>query len=341
MPDNWRNRSVIKRVGNRLWVQAMSANTQRETALAKRVFFIILTDCICWMPVIVIGLRSLVEKSFRTPGDLAVWIAVFVLPFNSAINPILYTLSTTQVRDVLKAKWQQLCNYFMAKCSRTQTGEDVRDPGHGQALEMRTFGAAGGEEAEEELEKDQEEVHKHDHPCLEHTEPQDTCKWKLNTKHRKPAKPEQPETEPTDSTDKITPHPKETETKDHKQSHKDVAANSEYEELPTDFQGDQDQSTDEVEIQQDPESDDSDDSNDESKDQSEHEKIVEHTNHEEPEERDETEEVEKAQDKHEDPSEKKDEPEKQEEESEEQHEDDVEDEPDKPLSWKRRTVYRE
>lgn len=82
---------------NRCQVQAMSANTQRETALAKRVFFIILTDCICWMPVIVIGLRSVVEKSFRTQGDLAVWIAVFVLPLNSAINPILYTLSTTQV----------------------------------------------------------------------------------------------------------------------------------------------------------------------------------------------------------------------------------------------------
>ena len=84
-------------VMNRCQVKARSANTERETALAKRVFFIILTDCICWMPIIVIGLRSIVEKSFRTPGDLTVWIAVFVLPFNSAINPILYTLSTTQV----------------------------------------------------------------------------------------------------------------------------------------------------------------------------------------------------------------------------------------------------
>ncbi|XP_022784713.1 G-protein coupled receptor GRL101-like [Stylophora pistillata] len=133
-------------VVNRCRVQAMSANTQRETALAKRVFFIILTDCICWMPVIVIGLRSIAEKAFRTRGDLAVWIAVFALPLNSAINPILYTLSTTQVRNVLKAKWQQLCNYFMAKCTRTQTREDVRDPGHDQAFEMRTFGAAGREE---------------------------------------------------------------------------------------------------------------------------------------------------------------------------------------------------
>ena len=102
-------------------------------------------------------------------------------------------------------------------------------------------------EAEEEPEKEQEEVHKHDHSCLEHTEPQDTCKWKLNTKHKEPAKPEQPETEPTDSIDKIAAQPMKTVTKDHKQSQKDVAANSEYEELQTDFQGDQDQSTDEGE----------------------------------------------------------------------------------------------
>ena len=77
--------------------RSRSANTKRETALAKRVFFIILTDCLCWMPVIVIGLRSILEKSFSAPGDLAVWIAVFALPINSALNPILYTFSTPQV----------------------------------------------------------------------------------------------------------------------------------------------------------------------------------------------------------------------------------------------------
>ncbi|PFX11743.1 Relaxin receptor 1, partial [Stylophora pistillata] len=73
-----------------------AADLRREASLAKRVFFIVLTDCVCWLPIVVIGLRSLLEKSFGTPGDLAVWIAVFVLPVNSAINPILYTLSTKQ-----------------------------------------------------------------------------------------------------------------------------------------------------------------------------------------------------------------------------------------------------
>ena len=81
----------------RMKAKSRAADLRREASLAKRVFFIVLTDCVCWMPIVVIGMRSLVEKSFRTPGDLAVWIAVFVLPVNSAINPILYTLSTVQV----------------------------------------------------------------------------------------------------------------------------------------------------------------------------------------------------------------------------------------------------
>ncbi|PFX16931.1 G-protein coupled receptor GRL101 [Stylophora pistillata] len=82
----------------RLKAKKRAADLKREASLAKRVFFIVLTDCVCWLPIVVIGMRSLLEKSFRTPGDLAVWIAVFILPVNSAINPILYTLSTKQAK---------------------------------------------------------------------------------------------------------------------------------------------------------------------------------------------------------------------------------------------------
>ena len=78
--------------------RARSSGAKREMALAKRVFFIILSDCACWMPIIVVGIRSLVEKNFHPPADLSVWIAVFALPINSALNPLIYTLSTPQVR---------------------------------------------------------------------------------------------------------------------------------------------------------------------------------------------------------------------------------------------------
>jgi len=90
--------------------RSKSATAKRERALARRVFCIILTDCACWMPVIVIGLRSILEKSFSSPGDIAVWLAVFVLPINSALNPILYTLSTPQVRtSFLLLEFESIC----------------------------------------------------------------------------------------------------------------------------------------------------------------------------------------------------------------------------------------
>ena len=74
-----------------------AVSSKRETSLAKRLVCIILTDCACWIPIIVIGLKSLLEKGFTIPEDIDAWIAVFVLPINSAINPLLYTFSTPQV----------------------------------------------------------------------------------------------------------------------------------------------------------------------------------------------------------------------------------------------------
>ena len=76
-----------------------STNVKRESTLAKRVAFIILTDFCCWMPVIIVGILSL-TGSFNDPEkQVYVWMAVFVLPFNSSVNPILYTLATPQMRD--------------------------------------------------------------------------------------------------------------------------------------------------------------------------------------------------------------------------------------------------
>ncbi|PFX12582.1 Relaxin receptor 2 [Stylophora pistillata] len=111
-----------------------AADLRREASLAKRVFFIVLTDCVCWLPIVVIGVRSLLEKSFRVRGDLAVWIAVFVLPVNSAINPILYTLSTPQVRGVINAKLRPLWDYLIAKVGLNQNVE-AQD----QGMEMRVI----------------------------------------------------------------------------------------------------------------------------------------------------------------------------------------------------------
>ena len=90
--------------------QVRSTNMNRESQMARRMVFIILTDFLCWMPVIVIGLLSLLGKFHDPEKQAYVWIAVFVLPVNSSINPILYTFSAPLVRKKIGQKRDSLCS---------------------------------------------------------------------------------------------------------------------------------------------------------------------------------------------------------------------------------------
>lgn len=40
--------------------------------------------------------------SFPSPGTITSWVVIFFLPVNSALNPILYTLTTSFFKDKLK-----------------------------------------------------------------------------------------------------------------------------------------------------------------------------------------------------------------------------------------------
>ncbi|KAK2165775.1 hypothetical protein LSH36_45g04017 [Paralvinella palmiformis] len=71
---------------------ARSPQMKSDRAMARRMTFIVLTDFCCWIPIIGLGIASL--GGAKVPPQVFAWIAVFVLPLNSAINPLLYTLST-------------------------------------------------------------------------------------------------------------------------------------------------------------------------------------------------------------------------------------------------------
>ncbi|XP_067045213.1 G-protein coupled receptor GRL101-like isoform X2 [Acropora muricata] len=66
------------------------------SSIGSRMVFIVLTDFCCWIPIIIIGIASLV--GMEAPPSVYAWVAVFVLPLNSALNPILYTISTANFR---------------------------------------------------------------------------------------------------------------------------------------------------------------------------------------------------------------------------------------------------
>ena len=69
-----------------------SSNADKEITLAIRMGAIVLTDFACWVPIVVIGI--LVQSATITISPVVyVYIVVFILPINSAVNPYIYTIS--------------------------------------------------------------------------------------------------------------------------------------------------------------------------------------------------------------------------------------------------------
>ncbi|XP_053931272.1 relaxin receptor 1 isoform X2 [Cuculus canorus] len=72
----------------------------REVAIAKRFFFIVFTDALCWIPIFLLKLLSLLQVEI--PGTVTSWVVIFILPINSALNPILYTITTASFQEKVK-----------------------------------------------------------------------------------------------------------------------------------------------------------------------------------------------------------------------------------------------
>ncbi|KAL8618516.1 hypothetical protein ACOMHN_000661 [Nucella lapillus] len=63
----------------------------KEKRVARRLLSVVMTDFLCWFPIGLLGM--LARYGVPIPGEINVAIAIFVLPFNSALNPFLYTLN--------------------------------------------------------------------------------------------------------------------------------------------------------------------------------------------------------------------------------------------------------
>ena len=69
------------------------SNTNEEIRMAIKIYLIVLTDFCCWVP---IGILSILAQAGVVEIDPVAyaWIATFVLPINSSVNPLLYTLGS-------------------------------------------------------------------------------------------------------------------------------------------------------------------------------------------------------------------------------------------------------
>ncbi|XP_043547990.1 relaxin receptor 2-like isoform X2 [Chiloscyllium plagiosum] len=106
----------------------MKSHIRSEVAVAYRFFFIVLSDALCWIPIFLLKVLSLIKVEI--PGTITSWVVIFILPINSALNPILYTLTTSFFREKMK---QFLCkhqknhgNGMWAECSSRQSTSSVK-----------------------------------------------------------------------------------------------------------------------------------------------------------------------------------------------------------------------
>ncbi|XP_038056135.1 G-protein coupled receptor GRL101-like [Patiria miniata] len=71
-------------------VRRHSARDESEVRMAVKMAAIVLTDFLCWIPVIIMGILFQARVVDNNP-EVFVWSVVFILPINSSINPYLYT----------------------------------------------------------------------------------------------------------------------------------------------------------------------------------------------------------------------------------------------------------
>ncbi|KAL6098723.1 rxfp2 [Pungitius sinensis] len=102
----------------------LRSRLHRDVAVANRFFFIVFSDALCWIPIFLVKVLSLLEVEI--PGTISSWMVVFILPINSALNPILYTLTTSFFREqveVLLCRWQR--RHILKKDRKSLTSSTI------------------------------------------------------------------------------------------------------------------------------------------------------------------------------------------------------------------------
>ncbi|XP_055331502.1 relaxin receptor 2-like [Paramacrobiotus metropolitanus] len=61
---------------------------------------ITISNLLCWVPLIVI--KAVAMAQIAVPGEIYSWLAVFVLPLNCCLNPIIYTFMTPECISLMK-----------------------------------------------------------------------------------------------------------------------------------------------------------------------------------------------------------------------------------------------
>ena len=105
------------------WSGDISPRMKQDMVLARRLATVAFTDLLCWVPIGVLGLLSL--GGHNLGSEAYAWMAVFVMPVNSALNPMLYSL------PVLKDRLARAMNQFAESTKRHRRKSITNRPAQG------------------------------------------------------------------------------------------------------------------------------------------------------------------------------------------------------------------
>nr|KAG5696489.1 hypothetical protein BaRGS_016528 [Batillaria attramentaria] len=100
-----------------------STKKSKDLAIAQRLVTIALSDFLCWFPIGLLGIMAATGTAI--PGEVNVAIVIFVLPFNSALNPFLYTLNIILERR--RREQEKRLKKMLLSEQKSQTSTTVLD----------------------------------------------------------------------------------------------------------------------------------------------------------------------------------------------------------------------
>ena len=94
----------------------------RDATIARRLTTIVLSDFLCWFPIGLLGVLG--STGTPIPDEFNVAVAIFVMPFNSALNPFLYTFNVLMEKR-RKAQKAYLLKRLESRLCTEQTRSDT------------------------------------------------------------------------------------------------------------------------------------------------------------------------------------------------------------------------
>ena len=94
--------TTLKRMEHTTRLQNKNA---KSVKVAKHLILVIVTNMCCWIPSDIVLILALV--GYDVSNHLLSWVTLIVIPINSVLDPLLFTISTQEVRQALTNLWNE------------------------------------------------------------------------------------------------------------------------------------------------------------------------------------------------------------------------------------------